>query len=92
MAQRPPLCGYLAATGHGEVWDHTDEKKFKQFGWRCTTNETGYVNDTLIGNWTEERSDTRKLAESKPIPSQVRVRQSYELASTIFGHSEPSVR
>ena len=92
MAQRPPLCGYLAATGHGEVWDHTDEKKFKQFGWRCTTNETGYVNDTLIGNWTEERSDIRKLAESKPIPSQVRVRQSYELASTIFGHSEPSVR
>ena len=73
MAQRPPFCGYLTASGQGEIWDHYDGEKFKQFGWRCTTNETEYSNNTLIGNWREERSDTRYMAQNKPIPSQVRI-------------------
>ncbi len=71
MSERIPFCGYLAASGQGEVWDHTDENKFKQFGWRCTTNETEYSHTTLIGNWNEQRYDTRKMAQNKPIPSQV---------------------
>uniref|UniRef100_A0A8B9EA47 Chromosome 11 open reading frame 1 n=1 Tax=Anser cygnoides TaxID=8845 RepID=A0A8B9EA47_ANSCY len=35
--------------------------KFFQYGWRCTTNENDYSNKTLMGNWNEERYDTRKL-------------------------------
>ena len=71
MSQRPPFCGYLTASGHGETWDHTDANKFKQFGWRCTTNETEYSHDTLIGNWNEERYDVKTMAKNKPLPSQV---------------------
>ena len=72
MSQRLPFCGFLAASGNGEVWDHSDENKFKQFGWRCTTNETEYSHDTLIGNWNEERYDIKSIAKRKPLPSQVR--------------------
>jgi len=70
MSRRPPFCNFLTASGHGEIWDHTDEKKFKQFGWRCTTNETEYSRGTLIGNWNEERFDTRSMAKRRPLPSQ----------------------
>ncbi|XP_065056543.1 cilia- and flagella-associated protein 68-like [Rhopilema esculentum] len=70
MSSRPPFCGYLTASGQGETWDHSDGNKFKQFGWRCTTNETGYSHETLIGNWNEERYDTRNMSINKPIPSQ----------------------
>ena len=72
MSQRPPFCSYLAASGHAETWDHSDVNKFKQFGWRCTTNETGYAHNTLIGNWNEEWYDTKMMAKRKPMPSQVR--------------------
>lgn len=61
----------LRATGHGEVWDHTDEKKFQQFGWRCTNTESSYETSTLVGNWNEQRFDIAKIGEPKPIPSQV---------------------
>ena len=71
MAERIPFCGHITATGQGEVWDHTDAKKFSQFGWRCTTNETNYSQNTLIGNWNEEKYDTKDMATRKPIPSQV---------------------
>ncbi len=71
MSKEIPFCGYLSASGQGEVWDHTDANKFKQFGWRCTTNETEFSHNTLIGNWNEQRYDTKKMAANKPIPSQV---------------------
>ncbi|KAG9482170.1 hypothetical protein GDO78_011066 [Eleutherodactylus coqui] len=61
----------LKADGHGEAWvDITPERKFKQYGWRCTTKEDAYCNKTLIGNWNEERYDLCKLEERKPMPSQ----------------------
>lgn len=61
----------LAASGNGEIYDISDANKFLQFGWRCSTNESGYKTDTLIGNWNEERYDIRYLSKEKPIPSQV---------------------
>ena len=63
--------GFLKASGHAEVWDDTDKNKFQQFGWRTTTNESGYSHKTLIGNWNEERFDLSKLREAKPLPSDV---------------------
>merc|ERR1739841_36967 len=60
----------ITASGHGEIYDVTNTDKFKQFGWRCMTNETGYKSDTLIGNWNEERYDVSHVAKSKPITSQ----------------------
>lgn len=67
-----PFVSELRATGHGEVWDHTDEKKLQQFGWRCTKNESSYQTSTLIGNWNEQRFDINRISKPKPIPSQVR--------------------
>ena len=68
-----PFVSVLRATGHGEVWDHTDDKKFSQFGWRCTNNESSYSpTRTLVGNWNEQRFDISTLAQAKPIPSQVK--------------------
>ena len=67
-----PFVSELRATGHGEVWDHTDEKKFQQFGWRCTNTESSYNTSTLIGNWNEQRFDINRISKPKPIPSQVR--------------------
>lgn len=66
-----PFMSELRATGHGEVWDHTDEKKFQQFGWRCTNTESSYNTNTLIGNWNEQRFDINRISKPKPIPSQV---------------------
>ncbi|EDO40911.1 predicted protein, partial [Nematostella vectensis] len=66
-----PFVSELRASGHGEVWDHTDEKKFQQFGWRCTNTESSYLpNEILIGNWNEQRLDIKNLGQAKPIPSQ----------------------
>lgn len=63
----------LRASGQGEVWyDLTDEEKFRRYGWRCSTNEDLYSNVTLIGNWYEERFDTRRyVALRRPLPHQV---------------------
>ena len=66
-----PFVSELRATGHGELWDHTDEKKFQQFGWRCTNTESSYNTSTLIGNWNEQRFDINRISKPKPIPSQV---------------------
>lgn len=67
-----PFISELKATGHGEVWEHTtDQNKFRQFGWRCTTNETSYSNDTLIGNWNEQRFDIHRMFRPEPMPSSV---------------------
>ncbi|KAM4702981.1 cilia- and flagella-associated protein 68 [Rhinophrynus dorsalis] len=67
----PPHGSVLQADGHGEVWSDSGlESKFKQYGWRCTTNEDSYSNKTLMGNWNQERFDLRKLEERKPLPSQ----------------------
>ena len=67
----PTFHGFLKASGHAEVWDDTDEKKFEQFGWRSTTNESSYSTSTLIGNWNEEKFDIKEMVEGKPLPSQV---------------------
>ncbi|XP_066920058.1 cilia- and flagella-associated protein 68-like [Clytia hemisphaerica] len=60
----------LSASSNGEIYDITDAKKFVEFGWRCSTNESGFKSETLIGNWNEERYDIKYLAKKKPIPSQ----------------------
>lgn len=67
-----PFVSELRATGHGEVWDPTDEKKLQQFGWRCTNTESSYDTKTLIGNWNEQRFDINRISKPKPIPSRVR--------------------
>ena len=71
MAKELSFISELKATGHGEVWDHTDRNKFRQFGWRCTTNENAYSNDTLIGNWNEQRFDIHRMFQPQPMPSGV---------------------
>ena len=61
---------------------HYDENnKFQQFGWRCTTNETGYKSDTLIGNWNEERYDVKYLSKNRPIGSQVSQKKYHDCPS-----------
>lgn len=69
----PPFHHMLRASGQSEIWyDITDEEKFRQYGWRCSTNEDLYSNATLIGNWNEERFDTRRnVALRRPLPHQV---------------------
>ena len=67
----PPFQSMVRASGLGEIWTHDiEDTKFKQFGWRCTNKETSYANDTLIGNWNEERFDNKHRKEAKPLPSQ----------------------
>ncbi|KAM4652356.1 cilia- and flagella-associated protein 68 [Discoglossus pictus] len=67
----PHYTSALEADGHGEVWvDINPYSKFKQYGWRCTTNEDSYSNKTLMGNWNQERYDLNKVQERKPLPSQ----------------------
>jgi len=63
----------LRASGQSEVWyDFTDEAKFNQYGWRSSKKEDSYSNATLIGNWSEERFDTRRtVALRRPLPHQV---------------------
>ncbi len=62
----------VRASGLGEIWTHVnDNRKFGQFGWRCTTKENSYSTNTLVGNWVEERFDLGKMKAAKPLPSQV---------------------
>ncbi|XP_051970878.1 UPF0686 protein C11orf1 homolog [Xyrauchen texanus] len=72
MKNGPPFQYMLRASGQCEVWcDYTDEAKFRQYGWRCSTSENAYSNTTLIGNWSEERFDTRRtVALRRPLPHQ----------------------
>lgn len=71
VEQEPPFRSMVRASGLGEVWTHvTDGMKFNQFGWRCTTKENSYGNDTLIGNWDEKRYDVGLQKEAKRLPSQ----------------------
>ncbi|XP_003387083.1 PREDICTED: UPF0686 protein C11orf1 homolog [Amphimedon queenslandica] len=69
--EQPSFTGFLKASGQAEVWDDEfDMKKFQQFGWRTTTNESNYSTDTLVGNWNEEKFDVKSLSKAKPLPSQ----------------------
>lgn len=71
--RNPPFRAMVRASGLAEVWTHVnDMEKFGQFGWRCTNKENSYANDTLVGNWNEERFDVSKQGEAKRIPSQVK--------------------
>ncbi|MCI4394593.1 hypothetical protein PGIGA_G00170620 [Pangasianodon gigas] len=72
METSSPFYYMLRASGHGEVWrDFTEEVKFQQYGWRCSTNEEAYSAATLIGNWSEKRFDTSEAkALRRPLPSQ----------------------
>ncbi|XP_066516136.1 UPF0686 protein C11orf1 homolog [Hoplias malabaricus] len=72
LQKMSPFHYTLRASGQGEVWhDFTDEAKFHQFGWRCSTNENAFSTATLIGNWSEKRFDTRRAkALRRPLPSQ----------------------
>ncbi|KAK3098812.1 hypothetical protein FSP39_023326 [Pinctada imbricata] len=61
----------VRASGLAEVWTHsTEAAKFDQFGWRCTNKETSYSNDTLIGNWNEQRFDIEKAKIPQRLPGQ----------------------
>lgn len=72
MSQSAPFCQMVRASGFAEPWTHGHEEfKFDQFGWRCTTKESGYGTETLIGNYSEERQDLKERLKSKPLPSQV---------------------
>lgn len=69
----PPFHYGLRASGQGEVWsDARPEDKFRQYGWRCGTNEDTYGPKTLIGNWVEQRKDDKYNRILRPLPSQVR--------------------
>lgn len=73
MELQASFTGFLKASGQAEVWDDAyDMKKFQQFGWRTTTNESNYSTRTLVGNWNEEKFDVKALNKAKPLPSQVR--------------------
>lgn len=68
----PPFRAMVRASGLGEVWTHsTESSKFNQFGWRCTNKENSFSNDTLIGNWNEERFDNNISRQAQRIPGQV---------------------
>lgn len=72
MASDLPFCQMVRASGLGEQWTHMHEdSKFGQFGWRCTTKESGYGISTLVGNYNEDRFDLNYRLKSKPLPSQV---------------------
>ncbi|XP_077985072.1 cilia- and flagella-associated protein 68-like [Glandiceps talaboti] len=61
----------IRASGLGEVWTHgTDQVKFNQYGWRCTTKEDSYKPCTLIGNWNEKNFDIERVKVPKRLPSQ----------------------
>ncbi|XP_064424760.1 UPF0686 protein C11orf1 homolog [Latimeria chalumnae] len=66
--QTVPFRSMIRASGYAEVWNESN--KFNQYGWKCATYEDQYSNDTLIGNWNEERFDIKKLVQRKPLPSQ----------------------
>ena len=72
LDNNPPFQSEVRASGLAEVWTHsTDAVKFNQFGWRCTNKETSYGNQSLVGNWNEERFDNKISKNAKPLPSQV---------------------
>ena len=72
MLGTPDFCSMVRSSGLGETWTHSEEaQKFNQFGWRCTTKESSYGNDTLIGNWNESRFDIKEMKKAKRLPSQV---------------------
>ncbi|XP_076457547.1 cilia- and flagella-associated protein 68-like [Babylonia areolata] len=71
LIQDPAFRSMVRASGAAEVWTHsTDDVKLNQFGWRCTNKESSYGNDTLIGNWSEERFDLEKRKKAECLPSQ----------------------
>ena len=60
----------VRASGLAEVWTHThDNLKFAQYGWRCTTNENSYSDQTLVGNWNQQRFDTDRVLRRQKIPN-----------------------
>ena len=66
------FCQMMRASGLAEPWTHMNEdSKFDQFGWRCTTKESGYGLSTLVGNYNEDRFDLKYRLQTKPLPSQV---------------------
>ena len=72
MATNLPFCQMVRASGLAEPWTHShEESKFDQFGWRCTTKESGFGISTLVGNYNEDRFDLKHRLKSKPLPSQV---------------------
>lgn len=90
VAAQPSFSGFLKASGQAEVWDDTDVKKFQQFGWRSTTNESSYSTGTLVGNWSEEKFDSKEIFKSKPLSSQVHIY--YKLSLNIHIHSPITVQ
>ena len=65
------MISFLSIVGQAEVWTHTrHDLKFNQFGWRCSNKESSYANDTLNGNWNEERCNYDKALRNRPLPSQ----------------------
>ncbi|XP_065179734.1 cilia- and flagella-associated protein 68-like [Sycon ciliatum] len=68
-----PFQSSVQATTQGEIWDHTDTKKFEQFGWRTTKNDERYrtgAGGALMGNWVEDRQDVRVRAREPTLPAQ----------------------
>ncbi|KAL6463387.1 hypothetical protein MHYP_G00277780 [Metynnis hypsauchen] len=76
-----------------EVWrDFTDEAKFRQYGWRCSTNEDAYSTATLIGNWAEKRVDTGRARElRRPLPSQASIAASVKREPRSFPGHQPEL-
>ncbi|CBY20279.1 unnamed protein product [Oikopleura dioica] len=83
----------VRASGFSEVWTHShDLNKFQQYGWRCTTKEDSYSNNTLVGNWNEARWDSTECNKRKPIPSKEILEQwnsSYRIG---YNRNEQSAR
>lgn len=72
LSQSAPFCQMVRASGLAEQWTHShDSAKFDEFGWRCTTKESGYGIETLVGNYSEEKFDLKERLKCKPLPSQV---------------------
>ena len=58
----------MRASGLAEVWTHThDNLKFGQFGWRCTTIENSFSDQSLVGNWLQQRFDTDRMVKRKQL-------------------------
>ncbi|XP_064650873.1 cilia- and flagella-associated protein 68-like [Lineus longissimus] len=94
LEQDPPFRSMIRSSGLAEVWTHThDEQKFTQFGWRSTTKDTSYSNNTLIGNWNEQRFDIAKQRQSKRLPSQYGhyFQTSYDASHNTQPYSPPEV-
>ena len=70
-----PFQSSVQATAQGEIWDHTDTKKFEQFGWRTTKkDDRAYASGAqgaLMGNWVEDRFDVSVRAQKPTLPAQV---------------------